>query len=116
MSHPPAGADCEPIPTGEPVLYLRGGLNNWAALDEFAFTYSCDAYYVNVKLTGHQEFKIADESWTPQFTYGAKGGGATVPANAAFGLGRPYHLDSLPLFPRRDPPISCDEWRRRVTW
>ena len=88
MSHPPASADCEPIPTGEPVLYLRGGLNNWAALDEFAFTYSCDAYYVNVKLTGHQEFKIADESWTPQFTYGAKGAGATVPANAAFGLGR----------------------------
>ena len=56
MSHPPAAANCEPIPTGEPVLYLRGGLNNWAALDEFAFTYSCDAYYINVKLTGQQEF------------------------------------------------------------
>lgn len=37
-------------------------------------------------------------------------------ASAAFGFGRPYDLDSLPRFPRRDPPISCDEWRRRVRW
>ena len=88
MTSPAGSAKCEPIPTGEPMLYLRGGLNNWAALDEFAFTYSCDAYYINVTLNGHQEFKIADESWTPQFTYGAKGGGATVPANARFVLGR----------------------------
>jgi predicted dinucleotide-binding enzyme len=35
-------------------------------------------------------------------------------AAAVFGFGRPYDLDSLPQFPRRDPPISCDEWRRRV--
>jgi hypothetical protein len=33
---------------------------------------------------------------------------------AAFGFGRPYDLDSLPRFPRRDPPIPCDEWRRRL--
>lgn len=32
----------------------------------------------------------------------------------AFGLGRPYDLDELPRFPRRDPPVSCDEWRRRI--
>lgn len=32
----------------------------------------------------------------------------------AFGFGRPYDLDSLPKFPRRDPVISCDEWRRRA--
>ena len=37
-------------------------------------------------------------------------------AAAAFGFGRPYDLDSLPRFPRRDPPISCEEWRRRVKW
>jgi 8-hydroxy-5-deazaflavin:NADPH oxidoreductase len=35
-------------------------------------------------------------------------------ASAAFGFGRPYDLDSLPKIQRRDPPISCDEWRRRV--
>lgn len=32
----------------------------------------------------------------------------------AFGFGRPYDLDNLPRFPRRDPPIPCDEWRRRI--
>lgn len=32
----------------------------------------------------------------------------------AFGFGRPYDLDDLPRIPRRDPPISCDEWRRRI--
>ena len=88
MTTPPGSPNCEPSPTGEPMLYLRGGLNNWAALDEYAFTYSCDAYYINVNMSGNQEFKIADESWTPQFTYGAKGGGATVPANAPLVLGR----------------------------
>jgi 8-hydroxy-5-deazaflavin:NADPH oxidoreductase len=31
-----------------------------------------------------------------------------------FGFGRPYDRDSLPQFPRREPPISCDEWRKRV--
>lgn len=31
-----------------------------------------------------------------------------------FGFGRPYDLDSLRPFPRRDPPVSCDEWRRRA--
>jgi 8-hydroxy-5-deazaflavin:NADPH oxidoreductase len=31
-----------------------------------------------------------------------------------FGFGRPYDLDSLAPFPRRDPPITCDEWRRRL--
>ncbi|HSL71923.1 MAG TPA: NAD(P)-binding domain-containing protein, partial [Longimicrobiales bacterium] len=32
----------------------------------------------------------------------------------AFGFGRPYDLDKLPRFPRRDPPISCNEWRQRI--
>jgi predicted dinucleotide-binding enzyme len=33
---------------------------------------------------------------------------------AAFGFGRPYDLDKLPRFPRRDPPVSCTEWRQRI--
>jgi predicted dinucleotide-binding enzyme len=37
-------------------------------------------------------------------------------AAAAFGFGRPYDLDSLPKFPRREPVISCEEWKRRVKW
>lgn len=35
-------------------------------------------------------------------------------AAMAFGYGRPYDLDSLSRFPRREPLISCDEWRRRA--
>lgn len=35
-------------------------------------------------------------------------------AVAAFGYGKPYDLDSLPKFPRRDALISCEEWRKRV--
>ena len=31
-----------------------------------------------------------------------------------FGFGRPYDLEDLPEFPRRDPLISCDEWVRRI--
>lgn len=33
-----------------------------------------------------------------------------------FGFGQPKELDSLRQFPRRDKPIPCDEWRRRLGW
>jgi 8-hydroxy-5-deazaflavin:NADPH oxidoreductase len=33
-----------------------------------------------------------------------------------FGFGRPNELDSVRPFPRRDQPIPCDEWRRRLGW
>lgn len=59
----PAAA-CKPAPLGATVLYIRGTLNNWGAVDDQAFQWSCDAYYLNVRLTGRHEFKIADGSWT----------------------------------------------------
>jgi 8-hydroxy-5-deazaflavin:NADPH oxidoreductase len=31
-----------------------------------------------------------------------------------FGFGRPYDLDDLPPFPRREPVVSCAEWLRRA--
>jgi predicted dinucleotide-binding enzyme len=31
-----------------------------------------------------------------------------------FGFGKPYDLNQVPKFPRRQQPIPCDEWRRRV--
>jgi predicted dinucleotide-binding enzyme len=31
-----------------------------------------------------------------------------------FGFSRPNDLDSLPNFPKRDPPVSCEEWQRRA--
>jgi glycosidase len=69
-----------PAPLGDTVLFLRGSMNNWGALDDYAFQYSCDAYYLNVKLTGRQEFKIADVSWKEATTYGS-GPGANLVAN-----------------------------------
>jgi cyclomaltodextrinase / maltogenic alpha-amylase / neopullulanase len=69
-------------PLGETTLYLRGTMNNWAALDESAFRFSCDAYYLNLTLTGRHEFKIADAGWAEKSSFGlgsgsylAEGGG-----------------------------------------
>jgi cyclomaltodextrinase len=60
-------------PLGATTLFLRGTPNNWAALDDYAFQYSCDAYYLNVKLTGRHEFRIADPSWKEASTVGEGG-------------------------------------------
>ncbi len=38
-------------------------MSNWVAAEEYEFTYQCNAYYLNVKLDGKHEFKIAEESW-----------------------------------------------------
>lgn len=72
---PAYAADCKPAPLGDATLYLRGTVNNWAAQDEQAFEYRCDAYYLNVATKGTHEFKLADEDWTPALTFGgdAKG-------------------------------------------
>ena len=60
----------DPAPLGATTLFLRGTMNNWAALDDYAFQYSCDAYYLNVDLQGRQEFKIADAAWKDTTSYG----------------------------------------------
>ncbi len=61
-------------PLGDTTLFLRGTLNNWSALDDYAFRYSCDAYYLNLKASGRHEFKIADAGWNATTTYGRDGG------------------------------------------
>jgi glycosidase len=58
-------------PLGQITLFLRGSMNNWAALDDFAFQYSCDAYYLNVNLPARHEFKIADASWQDASSFGS---------------------------------------------
>ena len=65
--------DCpvERAPLGETTLFLRGTMNNWAALDSQAFVFSCDAYYLNLTLVGRYEFKIADAQWQPASSFGA---------------------------------------------
>ncbi len=69
-----------------PTLFLRGAMTGWSALDDYAFQYSCDAWYLNVTLTGRTEFKVADIGWLPASTYGAKGGLGDVAANVPFHL------------------------------
>ncbi|MCA2998638.1 MAG: hypothetical protein ING75_08550 [Rhodocyclaceae bacterium] len=56
--------DCPSPPQGEKVFYLRGTMNNWSALETYAFEYRCDAYYLNVKLNGLHEFRLADSENT----------------------------------------------------
>jgi glycosidase len=76
-------APCKPAPFGDTTLYVRGGLNNWAAQDEQAFEYRCNAYFVNLQVNGTQEFKIADEEWTAATTFGGNDQGQ--PARGAPG-------------------------------
>lgn len=76
-------ATCKPAPLGDATLYLRGGINNWSAPDEHAFEYRCNAYFLNVKATGAQEFKLADEDWSPALTFGGDARGQ--PARSATG-------------------------------
>ncbi len=75
-------------PFGDTVLYLRGAVNNWAALDDFAFQYRCDAYYLNLNLnlkaSGRQEFKIADAGWRAETTLGRGEGSAAVAVGGNF--------------------------------
>jgi cyclomaltodextrinase / maltogenic alpha-amylase / neopullulanase len=69
-------SNCDMAPLGDTVLYLRGSMNNWGVMEDYAFQFSCDAYYLNVKTQGKQEFKIADATWTPNKTFGGDSGSA----------------------------------------
>lgn len=80
---PASQAACTKPPFGDATLYLRGGINNWAAQDEQAFEYRCDAYYLNIAAKGSQEFKLADEDWTAGLTFGGDAKGN--PARGATG-------------------------------
>jgi glycosidase len=71
-SMPEVAADrCGPPPLGETRLYLRGAMSGWAAAEEYAFAWDCDAYVVTAELQGAQDFKIADAGWTPTTSFAA---------------------------------------------
>jgi cyclomaltodextrinase / maltogenic alpha-amylase / neopullulanase len=80
--------DCPAPPLGDSPLFLRGTMNNWAALDEYAFTWNCDAYYLNVDLASRQEFKVADAAWKDALTLGAASIGASLAKNLPLALSR----------------------------
>lgn len=77
--------DCPAPPLGDTTLYLRGSLNNWGALDDYAFQYHCDAYYLNLNASNRQEFKISDVAWTPAHTFGADAKGQLASGQALVG-------------------------------
>ena len=49
---PAIAAECSAAPLGDAVVDLRGGMNSWGIDDDYAFQYSCDAYYLNVNANG----------------------------------------------------------------
>ncbi len=62
---------CPDNPLGETALFLRGGMNSWTAVSDYLFTYSCDAFYLNVNETGEYEFKLADSGWSAASSFGS---------------------------------------------
>jgi cyclomaltodextrinase / maltogenic alpha-amylase / neopullulanase len=69
---------CPDSPLGDTSLYLQGEMNSWAASNKYRFTYSCDAYYLNVDETGQYSFKIADSSWAAASSFGGAVAGTTL--------------------------------------
>jgi cyclomaltodextrinase / maltogenic alpha-amylase / neopullulanase len=80
--------NCPAPPFGDKTIYLRGSMNNWAALDDFAFKWNCDAYYLNVNLAGMQEFKVADARWGDASSFGVSPKTVDSLSSAALPLAR----------------------------
>ncbi len=82
-----AALACSPAPMGVTALYLRGSMNQWQPDEASEFLYRCDAYYLNVTLSGEQRFKIADDRWSGDMIFGnAPGiGTAGLPAQLSRG-------------------------------
>jgi glycosidase len=70
-------------PLADTTLYLRGTMNNWGTLDDHAFQFSCDAYYLNIDVKGRHEFKIADAAWKDATSFGAGQDAYLKPGGAA---------------------------------
>lgn len=71
-------SDCQKPPFGDTPIFLRGSMNNWAALDDYQLQWHCDAYHVNVKLNGRYDFKFGDASWTKAHTVAARPDGSAA--------------------------------------
>lgn len=69
---------CPDSPLGDTPIYLQGEMNSWTASNKYRFTYSCDAYYLNVNETGQYSFKLADSSWAATTSYGGATAGTVL--------------------------------------
>jgi cyclomaltodextrinase / maltogenic alpha-amylase / neopullulanase len=81
-------SDCANAPLGEETIYLRGGMNTWNANEDYAFQFRCDAYYLNVNVSGKHEFRIGDVSWNDQRTFAAPAASKSIEAEKLFRVGR----------------------------
>lgn len=105
IEHCPSGA-----PLGQTTLFLRGSMNNWAALDDYAFQYSCDAYYLNVNLPTRHEFKIADAAWQEATSFGSASSTALIPGgNGNFSYNFDGEHTVRLAFPGGKPQLSIGE-------
>ena len=69
-----AAPTCSAAPFSSTRLYLRGSMSGWAAADEDAFRWDCNAYVITTELQGAQDFKIADAAWSDNTTFAGPGG------------------------------------------
>ena len=69
-----SAASCSAPPLGATTLYLRGTMNQWQPDEAAEFRWACNAYVLNVQLSGAQRFKIADDSWSAASIFGGAPG------------------------------------------
>ena len=60
---------CVPPPISEP-LFLRGTMTTWTPREDLQFAYRCNAYVLNVKLSGTHEFRVTDARFGGTTNYG----------------------------------------------
>src|SRR5258708_491097 len=65
-----ADEHCASPPLAEP-LFLRGTMTTWTPREDLQFRWRCDAYVLNVDLTGAYEFRITDARFGGNINFGA---------------------------------------------
>jgi glycosidase len=65
-----SASQCQPAPLEHRPLFLRGTMNNWQAEEAQQLRWACDHYELVTRLDGDQQFKIADEDWSPDADFG----------------------------------------------
>ena len=63
---------CVPPPISAP-LFLRGTMTTWTPREDLQFTYRCNAYVLNVDMSGAHEFRITDARFGGSINFGAAG-------------------------------------------
>jgi glycosidase len=74
-------AQCPPPPLADTPLYLLGTMNGGVASPRWQFRHVCDAYYLDVDLSGEHRFRIADASASPSVVFASPGPGSTTLAS-----------------------------------